>query len=136
MILAGLTGCVSSPGPAERRRQSLDEHPLPADIAYFSIAAFTTAEHLSRGLSVPWQLLAATDRRNDGQVLVEDAVIPGSTLLGYVNADHWDIAISIERQMPHLSARASTRQFPCDKLLDAMLLFVSEALNDRGRQAL
>jgi hypothetical protein len=68
-------------------------------------------------------------------VLIEDAVIPGSTLLGYVNADHWDVAISIERQMPHLSARSSSRQFPRDKLLDAMLLFVSEALHVRERQS-
>jgi hypothetical protein len=114
----------------EKRRQWLDQHPLPLGVAYFSLAAFTTGEHLSRGLLLPWQLLAATDPRNDGQVLIEDAVIPGSTLLGYVNADHWDVAISVERQLPHLSARSSSRRFPRDKLFDAMLLFVSEALDD------
>jgi hypothetical protein len=74
------------------------------------------------------QQLAGDDRRNHGQVLVEDAVTPGSTLLGYVDADFWDIAISIDRQMPHLSARKSPRQFPRPVLLDAMLLYVSESL--------
>jgi hypothetical protein len=117
----------------ERRRQWLAEHRLPEDVAYFSVAAFTTGEHLSRALRVTWRLLAPTDRRNDGQVSTEDAVIPGSTLLGYVNADHWDVAISIERQMPHLSARSSPRQFPRTALLDATLLYVSEALDFHDR---
>jgi pimeloyl-ACP methyl ester carboxylesterase len=117
----------------ERRRQWLAEHPLPAHVAYFSLAAFPTGEHLSRGLSVPWRILADDDRRNDGQVLIEDAVIPGSTLLGYVNADHWDVAISIDLQMPHLSARKSPRQFPRPALLDATLLYVSESLESHAR---
>ena len=55
-------------------------------------------------VAAPWcvgELLASTDTRNDGQVLIGDALIPGSTLLGYVNADHWDVAIAVERQMPY-----------------------------------
>jgi hypothetical protein len=113
----------------DTRRQWLEEHPLPGHVAYFSLAAFTTAEHLSRALKLTWRLLAADDPRNDGQIRIEDAVIPGSTLLGYVNADHWDIAIAIERQMPHLASRASSRTFPRSALLDAMLLYVGESLD-------
>lgn len=112
----------------ERRRQWLEQHPLPEHVAYFSLAAFTTGEHLSHGLNLPWRLLAGTDRRNDGQVLIEDAVIPGSTLLGYANADHWDVAIPIDRQVPHLSVRESPRKYPESTLLDAMLLYISESL--------
>lgn len=112
----------------ETRRKWLEEHPLPAHVAYFSLAAFTTEEHMSRGLAVPWRILSADDRRNDGQLLVGDAVIPGSTLLGYANADHWDVALSLERQMPHLSARESPRQFPRSALLEATLRYVSEVL--------
>jgi len=135
-MLAGSFSSMCDPGDGgviesllpERRRQWLDEHPLPTHVAYFSLAAFPTGEHLSHGLNLPWRILAGDDRRNDGQVLIEDAVIPGSTLLGYVNADHWDVAISIDRQMPHLSARKSPRQFPRPALLDATLLYVSESL--------
>ena len=112
----------------ETRRRWLDEHPLPSHVAYFSLAAFTTGEHLSHGLNATWRMLAEHDRRNDGQLVIGDAVIPGATLLGYVNADHWDIAIPIERQMPHLSARKSARQFPRPALLEAMLRYVSESL--------
>jgi hypothetical protein len=66
--------------------------------------------------------------------LIEDAVMPGATLLGYVNADHWDLAISIERQMPHLSARPDPRPFPRDQLFDATLRYVSEALRMTDNQ--
>jgi hypothetical protein len=100
------------------------------------LAAFTTGEHLSQGLHATWRILAEDDRRNDGQLLIADAVIPGAILLGYVNADHWDVAISIEQQMPHLSARRSPRQFPRPVLLDAMLRYVTESLEPAVQQSL
>ena len=106
----------------------LATHPLPKHIAYYSLAAFTTEEHLSEGLKMTWRMLARYDRRNDGQVVVGDAVIPGSTLLGYVNADHWDLAIALESQMPRLSARQSSRNLPRSELLEAALRYASEEM--------
>jgi hypothetical protein len=73
-------------------------------------------------------MLARHDPRNDGQVVASDAIIPGSTVLGYVNSDHWDIAISLENQMPYLSARSNDRHLPRTELLEAALLFISEQL--------
>lgn len=125
-------GLVISSLLPDTRRQWLEEHPLPGHIAYFSLMGFTTDEHMSLGLKPSWRLLARYDPRNDGQVLAEDAVIPGSTLLGYANADHWDIAIAVERQMPHLSGRKSSRQYPRAALLDATLRYVSESLDSVG----
>ncbi|MFO1406606.1 MAG: hypothetical protein U1F08_03625 [Steroidobacteraceae bacterium] len=110
------------------RRQWLEAHPLPAHVRYYSLASFPTRKHLARGLEPSWQMLAPTDTRNDGQVLVGDAVIPGSTLLGYVNADHWDVAIAVERQMPFFSGRPDPRQFPRAALFDALLRYVGETL--------
>jgi hypothetical protein len=110
------------------RRAWFESHALPERVAYFSLAAFTTEEHLSHGLKPAWRSLARHDERNDGQVLARDAIIPGSTLLGYVNADHWDVAISLENQMPQFSRRDSARALPRSELLLAALLYVSEAL--------
>jgi pimeloyl-ACP methyl ester carboxylesterase len=110
------------------RKAWLADHPLPSDVAYYSLAAFTTDEYLSRGLKPAWRVLARHDRRNDGQVVAGDAIIPGSTVLGYVNADHWDLAIALEQQMPRLSARTSDRQLPRTALLEAALLYISERL--------
>ncbi|MFO1394048.1 MAG: hypothetical protein U1F09_09840 [Steroidobacteraceae bacterium] len=120
-------GVIASLVP-DVRRQWLEAHPLPAHVRYYSIAAFPTRKHLARGLELSWQLLAPLDTRNDGQVLVGDAMIPGSTLLGYVNSDHWDVAIAVERQMPFFSGRPDARHFPRVALFDAILRYVGETL--------
>jgi hypothetical protein len=41
--------------------------------------------------------LSQVDSRNDSQVIFYDQVIPGSVLLGYLNADHWAIAVPFNR---------------------------------------
>jgi hypothetical protein len=110
------------------RQAWFESHALPEQVAYFSLAAFTTQVHLSHGLKPAWRRLARHDERNDGQVLASDAIIPGSILLGFVNADHWDVAISLENQMPQFSRRDSARILPRSELLLAALLYVSESL--------
>lgn len=124
-------GLADSMLPAVRR-EWLAAHPLPADVAYFSVAAFTTRPHLARALRPSWRLLAGSDPRNDGQVLPADALIPGSTLLGYANADHWGLAIAVEREMPRLVSRPAGNLLPQSSLLEAILRQVSEALAARG----
>ena len=123
-------GVLESLDPTARR-QWLADHPLPRHVAYFSLAAFTTREHLAHGLLPFWKMLAPFDPRNDGQVLIGDALIPGATLLGYANADHWSVALRIENELPHLAARSSGYQFPQDDLLEALVLFTAEALEAR-----
>lgn len=64
--------------------------------------------------------LAASDPNNDSQVIHYDAIIPGSTLLGYANADHWAIALPFEFQQPALAATLVNRNhFPRVQLLEA-----------------
>ncbi|MNT74026.1 hypothetical protein D3C72_2127970 [compost metagenome] len=45
-------------------------------------------------------MLSHTDILNDGQLLATDAIVPGSVLLGYVNADHWAMAMPLSKQIP------------------------------------
>jgi hypothetical protein len=47
--------------------------------------------------------LAQVDPRNDGQVLWQDQITPGGHLLGYVDADHWAIALPVSEAHPELS---------------------------------
>jgi hypothetical protein len=61
------------------------------------------------------------DRRNDGQLLAEDALVPGSTLLGYLHADHWAVALDIEDESPLLAQRKIEARFPHLALLHAIL---------------
>ena len=54
-------------------------------------------------------------------MLVQDALIPGSTLLGYLNADHWAVALDIEDESPLLAHRDEDAHFPHLALLQAIL---------------
>ena len=63
-----------------------------------------------------------------------DALIPGSTLLGYVNADHWAIAMPISRDMPVVAQTLIDRNnFPREVLLEAIVRFVEESLLEHER---
>jgi hypothetical protein len=85
-------------------------------------------------LKPSYNKLARIDGRNDGQVLFYDQVIPGSTLLGYVNADHWALAVPIARTHDMLGATfVNHNDFPREALLEALLRFVEEDLAAAGR---
>lgn len=103
------------------RRAWLRDNTLPACVDYYSIAAFTTHERVARALVPSWESLLDQDRRNDGQVLARDALIPGSVLLGYLNADHWAVALDIEDDSPLLAHRDMDAKFPHLALLRAIL---------------
>jgi hypothetical protein len=114
--------------------QWLATNPLPTSVRYYSITGFTTRERMARSLVPTWKILNRTDVRNDGQVVAADAVIPGSTLLGYANADHWGIAESIEDVRAFLAARPDPTPFPLEPLLRSIVLFVSDDLKRAASQ--
>lgn len=103
------------------RDQWLHDNPLPPQFRYYSIAAFATHERVARSLVAAWEILLRDSRRNDGQLLAQDALIPGSTLLAYLNADHWAVALDIEEGSPLLAHRDVDAHFPHLALLLAIL---------------
>lgn len=103
------------------RDEWLRKNELPAHVDYYSLAAFTTHERVARTLVPAWETLLDYDRRNDGQLLASDALIPGSTLLAYLDADHWAVALDIEDDSPLLAHRDVDAQFPHLALLEAIL---------------
>jgi len=111
----------------------LAANPLPAGVRFYSLAAFTTREKVARALVPFWKHLGGTDVRNDGQVVATDAVIPGSTLLGFANADHWGVAQTIETEHPVLAARQDPALFPLEQLFVAMVAFVADDLAQNAR---
>jgi pimeloyl-ACP methyl ester carboxylesterase len=111
----------------------LAANPLPAGVRFYSLAAFTTREHVARALVPFWKHLGGNDVRNDGQVVATDAVIPGSTLLGYANADHWGVAQTIEIEHPVLAARQDPAVFPLEQLFVAMVAFIADDLARNAR---
>ena len=110
------------------RRPWMAAADLPQGARYYSIVAFTTRDRLARSLVSPWKFLLKKNPRNDGQVLAGDALIPGSTVLAYLNVDHWAAAMEIEKELEFRAHRRDGRPFPHTALLDAILRQVSQDL--------
>ena len=69
------------------------------------------------------------DIRNDTQVIAFDQIVPGSTLLALVNADHWAIAVAVARSHPLIGGTVINRNdYPREALLEALLRYLEETL--------
>jgi hypothetical protein len=124
-------GAVNSLRPAVRRAW-LTEHTLPPEIAYYSLVTYPQPDRISSALGSMYRKLSQVDARNDGQVIYYDQVIPGSTLLAYVNADHWALAVPIARSHSFIgSTFVDKNDFPREALVEAILRFVEEDLSAR-----
>lgn len=111
------------------RLKWLSRHPLPSTVRYFSVVAFADRDGISTMLQSGYDKLARIDPRNDSQVIFTDAIIPGSTILGYLNGDHWAIALPFARKMPILTANLIDKnEFPREVMLEAVVRFVEESL--------
>ena len=123
---AGDLGAIESLRPATRQSW-LARHRLPPDVRVYSIATMPDPARLAPGLVASYGLLERIDPRNDGNVLTHDQVIPGSTLLGYVDADHWSIGANLQAS-PNAIVRAAagSEPFPRRALIEAILRTIVE----------
>jgi hypothetical protein len=125
---AGDGGAVNSMKPSTRR-DFARTHELPERVRYYSLASFAQREQISFGLRGGYDDLAKIDPRNDSQLLFYDQIIAGGVLLGFVNADHWAVALPIARARPALAATLVDRnEFPREVLLEAIVRHVEEEL--------
>ncbi|MFZ6770749.1 hypothetical protein ACO0LM_27140 [Undibacterium sp. Di26W] len=111
----------------------LAENSLPKNLLYFSIVTAPQPERISTIFHPFYKKLAAIDPRNDGQLIYYDQVIPNSILLGYVNADHWAVAMPFEKQMPKLSKLLIDKNhYPRSQLLEASIEIIEKNLINRS----
>jgi hypothetical protein len=125
---AGDGGGVASLRPAIRK-EWLAKNPLPSNVRFYSLVALPDPERVSRIIRGSYKKLGKIDWRNDSQVIYDDAIVPGSTLLGFVNADHWAVAVPLDRSHAFIGASfADQNDYPREALLEAVLRFVEEDL--------
>ena len=125
----GDEGALESLKPQVRKRW-LATHSLPESIRYYSIITFPDADHISSILKSSYDKLSQVDSRNDSQMIFYDQLIPGSVLLGYVNADHWAVAVPISRSHPIIASTfVNKNAFPREVLAEAIVRFIEEDLN-------
>jgi hypothetical protein len=126
---SGDGGAVASLRP-EARKAWLAGNTLPPTIRFYSVVTLPDRDHLSAILKPTYQKLARIDPRNDGQMIYSDQIIPGSTLLGFLNADHWAVAVPVDRAHRVIgSTFVNHNNYPREALLEALLRYVEEDLS-------
>lgn len=119
-----------------RQFQWLATHPLPTHVRYFSLGTFARSADMQVFQRPTYKLLAKIHPLNDGQLLFMDQMIPGSGLLGYVNADHWTVAVPVEDKFSNRDPALKERNHKLRSLLfEAMVLFLTENLNSANQVA-
>jgi hypothetical protein len=130
---SGDGGAVESLRPATRKAW-LAQNPLPGEVRYYSLVTFPEPQRISSILESSYEKLARIDTRNDSQVIFYDQVVPGSALLGYINADHWALAVPIARSHATIGALFVTQNaYPREALTEAILRFLEEDLAATGK---
>lgn len=118
----------------EVRKEWLASNELPPGIRYYSLVTLPDPERISRAIEPTYKKLARIDPRNDGQLIYSDQIIPGSTLLGFLNADHWAAFVPIDRAHKVIgSTVVNHNDYPREALLEALLRYVEEDLASARR---
>jgi len=122
-------GAVVSLRP-DVRTAWMTQNLLPPGLHYYSLVTLPTPDRVSRIIKKSYRKLGEIDWRNDSQVIYYDQIIPGSTLLGLLNADHWAIAVPLNRSHSIISrSMVDQNDYPREALLEAALRFIEEDLD-------
>ncbi len=76
------------------------DHGESLTVPIFALVAAPQPDRVSPATRATYNELAKIDPRNDGKLLWQDQIPPRSHLLGYVNADHWSIAVPVLKEAP------------------------------------
>lgn len=116
--------------PSNIRRTIISAAPTPCA---WRAAGFPQPERISSILESSYEKLSRVDARNDSQVIFYDQVVPGSVLMGYVNADHWALAVPVSRTHTTIASLFVTQNaYPREALTEAILRFVEEDMATSG----
>jgi hypothetical protein len=127
----GDEGALESLKPGVRKRWYAN-NTLPRTIRYYSVITYPDPDQISSILKSGYDQLSQVDSRNDSQLIFYDQLIPGSILLGYLNADHWAVAVPLNRNQPFIASNfVDKNAFPREVLWEAIVRFVEEDLNQR-----
>jgi pimeloyl-ACP methyl ester carboxylesterase len=125
---SGDGGAVEALRP-DVRKSWLAANKLPAGIRYYSLVTLPDRDRISRAVAPTYKKLAKIDVRNDSQVIYYDQIIPGSTLMGFLKADHWAVVVPIDRTHGVIgSTVVNHNDYPREALLEAVLRYVEEDL--------
>jgi hypothetical protein len=129
--LSGCQGDINSGFKSlgrDTRQAFLASYPH-ADVPAYSIVAQSARDNTSKTLLESWQLLQTYGTEEDGQILRQDAIVPGSRFLGAVLADHFAAALPFESaNEKYLQLGMDKNHYPRASLFEAIVRFVSSDL--------
>lgn len=113
---------LDSLSPRVRHAWLKDNLPLP--VPAYSMVTAPEPDRVSRALRSPYKVLGVVHPLNDGALLHWDQLLPGSTLLGYANADHWAVSVPLDMSGVPLGNFLVTNEYDRLGLWRSMLDFV------------
>jgi hypothetical protein len=112
------------------RQAFLTAHPNP-EVPSYSLPAVSDRTNTSKILLDSWQIVQAFSPREDSQLAYQDAILPGSTLLGAARADHLAVAQGFGKADGVLRSLVDKGHYPRAALLEAIVRFVTADLEVR-----
>jgi len=107
------------------------EHGESLGVPIFALVAAPQPDRVSPATRATYNELAKVDPRNDGKLLWQDQIPPRSHLLGYVNADHWSIAVPVLKEQP-MASFLFRDTAPRTALAEAAIEVVAATLAEAG----
>jgi hypothetical protein len=132
-----LSGCGTGTGAEMddlRRDVRLDwwrRHGAALTVPIFALVTMPAREHVSPLLRPAYRILARVDPHNDGNLVWYAQIPPRARLLGYLDADHWTVAIPFAQALP-LGAALFHDTVPRPLVIDAALEVIDAALRSAG----
>jgi hypothetical protein len=110
------------------RQAFLAAHPNPV-VPTYSIVAKSGENNTSKALMQTWRILATYGVGEDGQLLRDDAIVPGAKFLGAAMADHFAIALPFDKS-PDSTIRSNMDKtvYPRAALLESLVRYVTADL--------
>ncbi|HVT99393.1 MAG TPA: LssY C-terminal domain-containing protein [Acidobacteriaceae bacterium] len=118
----------------ETRRAFLNAYPNPV-VPTYSIIAKSDQNTTSKSLLQTWRILQSFGNAEDGQLLREDAIVPGAKFLGAALADHFAIALPFDKSTDSaIRSQMDKTAYPRAALLESLVRFVTADLETRTSQ--
>ena len=112
----------------ETRQAFLAAHPNPV-VPTYSLIGKSSESNTSKALLQTWRLLAMYQTPEDGQLLKDDAIVPGAKYLGAALADHFAIALPFDKSTDATIRSGMDKSvYPRAALLEALIRFVTTDL--------
>jgi len=114
------------------RQAFLTAHPA-SPVPTYSLIAKSDQSTTSKSLLETWRVLSSYGSAQDGQLLRDDAIVPGAKFLGAALADHFAVALPFDKS-PDASIRSGMDKaaYPRAALLESLVRFV---INDLENQS-